>query len=196
MSLRIYTIGHSNLELQTFVDLLKRFSIETVVDVRSQPYSQYSIQYNREPLKAVLNKNGLEYLWLGDELGGRPDGEEYYDEKGRVLYGKYSLSNRFKKGISTLLQYADTHVSVLLCSEENPAVCHRNLLIGRYLTEHDEEMLHLRSDGSVQTDSEINSGLSGEESGQIGLFSSKETLEWKSIRSVSLKKAPKSFLPN
>jgi uncharacterized protein (DUF488 family) len=36
----LWTIGHSNHPLQTFVDLLTRNGIQALIDVRSNPYSR------------------------------------------------------------------------------------------------------------------------------------------------------------
>ncbi|WP_373027523.1 DUF488 family protein, partial [Sulfurimonas sp.] len=47
----IYTIGHSIYEIEDFVELLKQNQINTIVDVRSTPYSKFAPQYNRETLK-------------------------------------------------------------------------------------------------------------------------------------------------
>ena len=38
----IFTVGHSNQSLESFLDLLGRHGIDLVVDVRSSPYSQYA----------------------------------------------------------------------------------------------------------------------------------------------------------
>ncbi len=176
-----------------FIEILVKIGIQVLVDVRSQPYSQYAIQYNREPFKQGLLKGGIEYVFAGDELGGRPKGDEYYDDEGRVLYGEYRHSAAFQKGVSLLSTLAVDKKVAILCSEENPAACHRKLLIGRYLTEQGDEVFHIRGDGTVQTDTEVNQQMSGAHEAQIGLFDIAETLEWKSIRSVSPRKVPKSF---
>lgn len=194
--MKVYTIGHSNHNLTEFIEILVKAGIQVLVDVRSQPYSQYAIQYNREPFSQWLLKNGIEYVFAGDELGGRPKGEEFYDDEGKVLYGKYRYSNQFQSGITRLDGLTRNREVVLLCSEENPATCHRKLLIGRYLTDRGDEVYHIRGDGNIQTDAEVNQSMSGANEAQMGLFDLRETLEWKSLRSVSPRKAQKSFSRN
>ena len=51
---QLYTVGHSVYEPQDFVSLLKKYNINTIVDVRSTPYSERAPQYNRENIKKIL----------------------------------------------------------------------------------------------------------------------------------------------
>src|SRR5689334_22649084 len=82
----LFTVGHSNHSLEDFLKLLSRHAIEVLVDTRSHPYSQYVTHFNREELTAALKHAGIKYLYLGRELGGRPDEDEYFDVEGHVLY--------------------------------------------------------------------------------------------------------------
>jgi len=70
----VFTVGHSNHPPETFLDLLRRHAIEVVVDVRSSPYSGYAGHFNKEPLENLLRSAGIKYLFLGDVVGGRPQG--------------------------------------------------------------------------------------------------------------------------
>jgi len=81
----------------------------------------------------------------------------------------------------------------LVCGEEDPAHCHRRLLIGRVLTERGHTMLHIRGDGRVETDATV-ATASGKRlvDVQIELFAEMEEDKWKSTASVLPKKAPAS----
>jgi len=68
----VLTIGHSSLPYEGFVELLRKAGVTAVADVRSAPYSRHYPQFNRETLKAELKADGIEYSFLGEELGGRP----------------------------------------------------------------------------------------------------------------------------
>ena len=81
----LWTIGHSNHPLEAFLDLLTRHRIEVLVDVRSSPYSRYASQFNREALRQPLHDRAVQYLFLGDLLGGRVEDDRFYDDPGRVL---------------------------------------------------------------------------------------------------------------
>ena len=80
----VYTIGHSNHSEETFLGLLRSHRIEVIADVRSRPYSQYSPQFDREALKASLRRAGIDYVFLGDELGARSDIPSCYVRGGAV----------------------------------------------------------------------------------------------------------------
>ncbi len=82
--MRVFTVGHSNHDEQAFLNLLRQHEIDVVADVRSQPYSKYASQFNAEQIKRALAAAGVEYVFLGKELGGRPDGDEFYDDEGHV----------------------------------------------------------------------------------------------------------------
>ena len=85
---RVFTIGHSNHTLEHFLNLLKAHAVQVVVDTRSQPYSKYATQFDRETLKPALQDMEIRYLYLGRELGGRPEGDEFYDDDGHVLHDR------------------------------------------------------------------------------------------------------------
>ena len=82
----LFTIGHSNLDLETFIKLLKDNEIEVLVDVRSNPYSRFVSQFNKVNIQKTVQANGMKYLFLGKELGGKPKDPEFYDAEGQVLY--------------------------------------------------------------------------------------------------------------
>jgi len=92
MPASIQTIGHSNHSADHFLHLLKSHRIEVVVDTRSQPYSNYATHFDQSPLKQSLTQNDIQYLYLGRELGGRPEGDQNYDSKGHVLYHRVAES--------------------------------------------------------------------------------------------------------
>jgi len=184
---RLYSIGHSNHPVEVFLGLLVRHRIETVVDTRSQPRSRWASQYDKAVLEETLRERGFRYLFLGRELGGRPEGAEYYDPEGRVLYDRVAASRRFASGMERLLGLSGR--TALLCSEEDPAVCHRFLLIARVLRERGMPVEHIRGDGSVQTDEEV---LAVESDGQMSLFDAPEERPWRSIRSVSPAELPRT----
>lgn len=78
----VFTIGHSNHSSKKFAGLLKEHEIEVLVDARSRPYSRHVPHFNARDIEATLSDAGVGYLFLGRELGGRPEGEEFYDAKG------------------------------------------------------------------------------------------------------------------
>jgi uncharacterized protein (DUF488 family) len=185
-SLRILTIGHSNHPMDYFLDLLRRHSVAVIADVRSHPYSKYVTQYDRELLMQALRAAGFQYVYLGAELGGRPRGDAYYDAAGHVLYGKVAESSAFQEGLERLQQGLQRNVAAMLCAEEDPAGCHRRLLVGHVLAARGIAVEHIRGDGRLQTEEELVAAEPA--SDQLSLFDEIEAPPWKSIPSVSPKK--------
>ena len=98
----VYSIGHSNHTIERLLELLEQHGIEVVADVRTAPFSRYSSQFNKDALASSLKRHEVGYVFLGRELGGRPDGDEYYDEEGHVRYDRLSQSELFRSGLERL----------------------------------------------------------------------------------------------
>ena len=191
----ILTIGHSNHPLESLLALLQQHQVAVVVDTRSSPYSKYSPQYDRQALQAALSRSGIRYVYLGDELGGRPEGPEFYDDEGHVLYYRVAESPKFLQGLARLEHQLREARAVMLCSEEDPAACHRRLLIGRVLAERGVQIDHIRGDGRLQSEAELTQEEAGDDGGQLSLFEHARIPEWKSIPSVSPKKRQSDSSP-
>jgi uncharacterized protein (DUF488 family) len=188
---RFLTIGHSNHTVEAWLALLRQHEVEVVVDTRSSPYSKYVPQFDREHVQRSLEEAGIRYLFLGAELGGRPANPTYYDAKGRVIYGRLCDDAGFKAAIVRLETGMERFRVALLCGEENPAHCHRRLLIGRVLMERGHTMLHIRGDGRIDPDeavaAEARKPLVGS---QPALFAELDEDQWRSTASVLPKSAP------
>jgi uncharacterized protein (DUF488 family) len=190
----VFTIGHSNHAAEHFCGLLHRHEIDVLVDVRSRPYSQYSPQFNRESLQRSVVDAGRRYLFMGEELGGRPPEPDCYDDKGHVLYSTLSRIPRFLHGIERIEVGIQKYRVALMCSEEDPTVCHRFLLIARVLADRGIVPLHIRGDGRIETHATL---TNGGESAQLLLFpDAKEESPWRSLRSVSHKHQPRTSSEN
>jgi uncharacterized protein (DUF488 family) len=190
-----FTIGHSNHDFPVWLALLRQHGVEVVVDTRSSPYSKYVPQFDKELMQRSLEEAGIRYLFLGVELGGRPANPAYYDAKGRVLYSRLCDDALFQAAIARLEAGMERFRVALICGEEDPAHCHRRLLIGRVLTERGHTMQHIRGDGRLESDETVaaDSGKSLVEL-QGELFAEIEEDKWRSTVSVSPKKAPENFL--
>ncbi len=178
----IYTIGHSNHSLEAFLALLNSQAIEVLVDTRTQPHSAYSPHFSRHELTAAVTQAGVKYMFLGKELGGRPSGGEFYDEDGRVLYYLLAESRLFLEGVARLEKGMQSYRVALMCSEEDPQVCHRQLLVGRVLSERGATIHHIRGDGRIET---LQPEDAADRRKQM-FFSFGEDTAWKSLRSVLL----------
>jgi uncharacterized protein (DUF488 family) len=182
----IFSVGHSNKTINDFVDLLRRPAIDVVIDVRSHPYSRFAPHFNRELLKETLARTGIRYGFLGRELGGRPDGDEFYDEEGHVLYGRVAQTPLFLAGIERLEHGLGQLRLAMMCSEEDPTDCHRRLLVTRVLNDRGISVVHLRGDGTLQPDSALGGLAQGD------IFNGFEEKAWRSTRSASHRSRPVS----
>lgn len=183
----IFTIGHSNLDLETFIKLLKDNNIEVLVDVRSNPYSRFASQFNKGSIQKAIQANKMKHLFLGKELGGKPEGPDFYDSDGYVLYSRIADSPLFAEGIERIIKGIKTYRIAIMCSEENPMNCHRWLLVGRVLSDKGIQVLHIRGDGRIQSEDDViqeNHESKNNEAQQI-LFKTEEKQEWKSTQSLS-----------
>ena len=128
----------------------------------------------------------MNYLFLGKEIGGKPSDPQFYDSDGYVLYSKIAGSADFLEGIERLLNGIKQYKIALMCSEENPETCHRRLLIGKVLSDHGVEVLHIRSDGRVQSERDIlrEDSSNQKNEAQQSLFMIENGNNWKSVRAV------------
>lgn len=193
----LFSIGHSNQPIETFLKLLHQHKLQVLIDVRSSPYSRYVPHFNSASLGPAVQQTGIKYVFMGKKLGGRPDGDEFYDADEHVLYDRMASAPFFLEGIERIKKIGKKYRAAILCSEENPAVCHRHLLIGRVLRQQGCELIHIRGNGRLQTEEELaiheatpsyEQSLWGEPLVQQGESA------WKSIRPVLRKKQQPSSL--
>ncbi len=145
----LYTIGHSNHTIENFIDLLKRYEIEVVADVRSAPYSRYCPQFNKDILAAGLEAAGVRYIFFGKELGARPDDSSCY-ENGRVNFGLIAERKEFKEGLQRLLTESSKERVAIMCAEKDPINCHRTILVCGSLKGENIQIKHILEDGGIE----------------------------------------------
>lgn len=127
----VYTLGTSTRKLQEFVEILDWYAIVRVVDVRRFPTSRLD-HFIRENLETALTARGLQYVYLGDDLGG-------YRKGG---YEAYMGSHEFKRGIKALISVATKGTTAFVCAERLPWKCHRRF-IGTVLQKKGWHVVHL-----------------------------------------------------
>jgi uncharacterized protein (DUF488 family) len=132
--------------MTAFVDLLRRHDITLVADVRSQPYSRWAPQFNRETLERDLEEVGIGYRFMGDALGGRPSDPELYTA-GYPDYGRMEQTGAYQRGIERLLDLSHSERVAVMCGEGDYRECHRHLLIAQTLLKRGVDVLHIKSDG-------------------------------------------------
>ena len=145
----VLTIGHSNHTHEFFLELLTRHRVTALADVRSAPYSRFNPHFNRERFAAALNASGIEYAYLGRELGGRSDDPSCY-ENGRIRYDRLARAPHFNDGLRRIMRGAEERRVALMCAEKEPLHCHRALLIGHELDQRGVDVAHILSNGRLE----------------------------------------------
>ena len=166
----LYTIGHSRHPITHFLDLLKEHTVSLIFDVRSIPYSRRNPQFNQKALAERLMEKGIAYVFTGKELGAKsPDPSCYIN--GKVSYDLIAARPEFAHALDRVIDEAGEARPALLCAEEDPLTCHRTILICRHLRGRVNSILHIRGDGSMETNDEFEQRLvKATGSGEADLF--------------------------
>jgi uncharacterized protein (DUF488 family) len=136
----IYTIGHGRHPFPYFLELLQKYEIEFVCDVRAFARSRWP-QFNGLVLHKLLNENGIGYEHL-PETGGKlkPQPED------------------LARGIYRIVEIASELPIAIMCSESAPlskhkqprANCHRvGMLAPMLRTKGIERIVHILPNGDV-----------------------------------------------
>jgi uncharacterized protein (DUF488 family) len=147
----LFTVGHSNHEFEQLVKLLEDHGVQLLADVRSVPQSSRFPQFSQPGFESLLAAKGIEYLFLGEELGGRPDDPDAYRPDGHVDYRARRKSYAFRAGLERLIEELQTRSVALLCAEEDPLECHRFLMICPELVKLGIRPLHIRKGSRIET---------------------------------------------
>lgn len=148
---QLFTIGHSNHSIDYFLDLLTAYRISAIADVRSSPYSKYSPQFNKDVLENALSNAGIDYVFLGDELGARRcENSCYVDDQAK--YERIAQLPAFRRGMERILEGIEHYIIALMCSESDPITCHRTILVCRELKKSrpDLQITHILGDGTEE----------------------------------------------
>jgi len=127
-----YSIGHSTRPIQDFIQILEKYRVKTLVDIRTIPRSMRNPQFNEDRLPVSLREVGIKYEHLG-ELGGlrKPLKDSinsgWRNESFRG-YADYMLSKQFEVGLQQLLGLTNTNTVSTMCAEAVPWRCHRSLV--------------------------------------------------------------------
>ena len=156
----LYSIGHSNISAEAFINLLKAHNITCVVDVRSAPYSKYVPQFNKDEFKKTLAVQEIQYVPMGEEFGARRSDPSLYNGKGYLDFEATAKSAVFLKGIERIAKgMLDGYRIALMCTEQNPLDCHRFSLVARSFAQFGFCVKHILQDGTLQTQEQVEDAL-------------------------------------
>ncbi|NES00434.1 MAG: DUF488 domain-containing protein [Symploca sp. SIO1B1] len=152
--MELFTIGHSNHTIEDFISLLQQNSVTALADVRSHPYSHFLPHFKRKELKEALSKAKINYVFLGQELGARPNNQDCYVD-GKAVYEKIAATETFKEGIKRLLKGLEKQRISLMCAEKDPLTCHRAILVCQHLRDSNLQINHILKDGMLESHQEL-----------------------------------------
>jgi uncharacterized protein (DUF488 family) len=156
----VYTIGHSTHQLDYFLELIKEYGVNCVVDVRSVPASAYNPQYNQEPLKIFLINHNITYLHFAEEFGARQIDPDLLDDEGKLDFDKVRKSFLFKKGLERIWLGVEKGFTIaIMCSEGEPLDCHRFSMVSFGLEKDGFEVMHILKDKSTKSNAELEKDL-------------------------------------
>lgn len=172
MDATLFSIGHGTKEINEFLSELRSFDIRFLIDVRSTPSSKWAPLYNQVALTKSLQSVGIRYYYMGDVIGGRPNNDSCYDTEGYISYKKMAEVPSFKKGLLRLVNANQKKIRVaIMCSESDPAECHRSKLIGRELYDkYQIDMKHIIAPNKIILENKVISQLSNWEPDNDVLF--------------------------
>lgn len=147
----VYTVGHSTNSIAEFVELLKKADISAIADVRSTPYSRRNPQFNQEALRRSLHNYNVAYVFLGAELGGRGNSDSEHNEYGRIKYRSIAESLPFRRGLRRVQRGSTRMRLAIMCAESDPLDCHRGILISRMLSTQGTPVVHIHTDGHLES---------------------------------------------
>jgi uncharacterized protein (DUF488 family) len=157
----IRTIGYENRSFTEFTACLKENNVSCIVDVRSKPVEPADHDYTRSRLEELLARNGIDYVFMGDTLGGIPDDLSVYRD-GKVSYPRLRQTSYFQRGIKQLIRMIEKDSGLgLLCFEAKPENCHRARLVGTELVKLGIQPMHIDEDGELITHEQVLSRLRG-----------------------------------
>lgn len=145
----LWSIGHSNGTVEHFVELLRQHRIAALADVRTAPYSRHWLQFNKEALERSLRAAGIEYAYLGRELGGKPEDPSLRGPHGLPDYDAIAATPLYKAGLERLKALGAQRRTAFMCSEGDPAHCHRERLVARSLRAQDWTVHHILQNGTI-----------------------------------------------
>ena len=154
--MEIYALGHSNYPFDKFIEILKKYNINCVVDIRAIPYSKYNTQYNKEFFQSNLKRLGYTYIYMADEFGAKRKTRESYNSEGYADFEKVIFEDSFKKGIERLkIGCKKGYRIVLLGAMQDAIRCPRAILVGRQLIKEGFNVKYIMHEGDLKSQTDL-----------------------------------------
>lgn len=136
---KVYSLGHSNISIEEFINSLIDIDIKYLIDVRSDPTSSYVPHFNRDNLEKSLEKKQIQYFYCGRELGGRQE----------IQFDKYTYTSEYEEAIKNIVKIITLGKSAIMCSEKDYKNCHRKF-ISETLLKQGYDVIQIKFDKNKQ----------------------------------------------
>lgn len=126
------TVGHSNRQIEKFLEMLAAHRVELLADVRTVPKSRHNPQFNKDALPASLRSVGIDYVHMPG-LGGLRRASRNFPNDGWQNphfrgYADYMQTPEFEQNLASLIQLDRDRRVAIMCAEAVPWRCHRSLI--------------------------------------------------------------------
>lgn len=155
--MKCYTIGYSDRKLEEFLELLRLYNIDCVIDVRNTPYARNNNRvYDKEIIEKQIKQSGINYIYMGDKLSIK-NVHSQLKRKGKSMNFHNALEeNSFNKGINKIVEGIKRgHTIVLMCEEKNPFNCSRGIFLGYALKKEGIKLEHIITDVMLKNQDRI-----------------------------------------
>jgi len=151
----IYTVGYGNRAIHDFIDLLRHYGIGVLVDTRSIPYSRFRPDFRKKALQEHLEGSGIEYVYLGEALGGKKVPEECLVD-GKVELALLEENGVYQQGLAQVIGLVSQNKTVaIMCAEQKPENCHRARMLSPSLIRRGMSVIHIDEKGALKTQEEV-----------------------------------------
>lgn len=155
----VYTIGYTAFPINEFVEVIKNYGIDCVIDVRSSPFSNYYSDYNKDALENTLKQHNILYRNYANEFGARQTNPAFYS--GDIVdFDKFIQSEQFLEGVCKIKKGIERGYNfVLMCAEKDPIKCHRSIMLGKGFSNHEFKVKHIISKTEVELQEQLEERL-------------------------------------
>ncbi|MEG0308560.1 MAG: DUF488 domain-containing protein [Clostridium sp.] len=158
--MEIFTIGHSNYTVEKLIDMLRRYNIDCVVDIRGIPYSKYNIQFDKETIRETLTKEGFIYIYMAKEFAANRENKISYYDEGYSDFEKVIYEEDFINGIERVRNGCEKGYRIaMLGAMQDPIRCHRSILVGRALRDNGFQVKHILDDYSLSSQEDMEQNI-------------------------------------
>ena len=151
--MEIFAIGHSNYPYDKLINMIKKYDINCVVDIRETPY-------NKEAFNESLRNSGFLYIYMGKEFGAKRTNKDVYTQEGYADFEKVAKEDIFLNGIERLKKGCQMgYRIVLLGAMQEPIRCHRSILVGKVLNKEGFDVKYIMHEGNLAYQEDIEESL-------------------------------------